>query len=375
MSDITSAYNVAKDIYLRPEFNNLCGFQETELTQVLDQIVVECEMSPQKGREALNMMQAFYNGYCFSEKVTEFIYNPTLTLYFLELFQKDCQFPRLMLDQNLAMDRSKLSYLSKLINGESIIFQGLNETPPLSGFELANRFGVHDMLRQNKDNLFIISLLYYLGILTLNGETLLGELRFKIPNLVVRRLYVERLFEDLLPQNAERFEARQLAEAFYQSGELQPLCEFMEQRYFRVFDNRDYSWANELTIKTAFLTVLFNDVLYIMDSEKPLERRYADLTLIIRPERRQISIYDFILEFKYLSLSEIGLTGEKARQHTLEELKGLTLVKQKLTESKQQLLDYQMRLESKYGHSLKLQLISVVALGFERVVWERVERE
>ena len=271
------------------------------------------------------------------------------------------------------MDRSKLSYLSKLINGESIIFQGLNETPPLSGFELANRFGVHDMLRQNKDNLFIISLLYYLGILTLNGETLLGELRFKIPNLVVRRLYVERLFEDLLPQNAERFEARQLAEAFYQSGELQPLCEFMEQRYFRVFDNRDYSWANELTIKTAFLTVLYNDVLYIMDSETPLARRYADLTLIIRPERRYIAIYDFILEFKYLSLSDLGLSGEKVKQHTIEKLKGLIAVKQKLDESKQQLLDYQKRLESKYGHSLKLQLISVVALGFERVVWERVE--
>jgi len=34
------------------------------------------------------------------------------------------------------------------------------------------------------------------------------------------------------------------------------LSKFVEQRYFKVFDNRDYRWANELTVKTAFLTLL-----------------------------------------------------------------------------------------------------------------------
>jgi len=32
-------------------------------------------------------------------------------------------------------------------------------------------------------------LLYYLGMLSLNGETEYGELSFKIPNLVVRKLF------------------------------------------------------------------------------------------------------------------------------------------------------------------------------------------
>ncbi len=49
-----------------------------------------------------------------------------------------------------------------------------------------------------------------------------------------------------------------------------PLCEFVEQRYFKVFHNADYRWANELTVKTAFLTLLYDDILYVMDSE--LER-------------------------------------------------------------------------------------------------------
>lgn len=60
------------------------------------------------------------------------------------------------------------------------------------------------------------------------------------------------------------------------------------------------------------------------------------------------------------------------RQLTLEKLKALAPVKQKLTESENQLFDYQTHLKSKYGDVLRLQLISVVAVGFERVVWQKV---
>jgi len=371
MSDITSAYNVAVNIYLDSDFNDLCGFKESEIKDVVTQIVKECRLEAEKISQALYVIKSFYNGYCFSDLSEQQVYNPTLALYFLSFFQKKCQFPRLMLDNNMAMDRGKLTYISRLLNGESIIFQALNEKPPLSLKQLADRFGVDDMLNANHDTTFIVSLLYYLGILTLNGETFLGKLRFKIPNLVVRKLYVERLFEMFLPQEQEREKIRLVAEEFYQTGDLQPVCDFMEQRYFKVFDNRDYSWANELTIKTAFLTVLFDDVFYIMDSETELERRYADLTMIVRPERRHSPLLNFLLEFKYLKFSEVGLSGEQVRQLSIDELNALPPVKQKLTDSKKQLLDYQTRLKSKYD-DCPLQLISVVTVGFERVVWQKV---
>ena len=147
----------------------------------------------------------------------------------------------------------------------------------------------------------------------------------------------------------------------------------MEQKYFKVFDNIDYKKANELTIKTAFLTVLFDDVSYIMDSETAIKRRYADLTMILRPERRKFPIYDFILEFKFIKLAELNLSGEKARKLTKNELNALPIVKKKLADAKKQLLDYKTGLQKKYGDELKLKLISVVAVGFERVVWEIVE--
>jgi hypothetical protein len=372
MSDITSAYNVAENIYMEPAFNELCGFRESELKSVLNQIVEECELSSQKGQEALSLMQTFYNAYCFSERANELVYNPTLALYFLKYFQHDCQYPRRMLDSNLKMDLNKLTYLSCLPNGRTIIQQALEGTPPLVLSLLTDRFGIDDMLKTTQSNQFIVSLLYYLGILTLDGETALGKLRFKIPNLVVRKLYVEHLFEMLLPKELEREEVRLLAEDFYQTGNLQPICDFMEQRYFKMFDNRDYKTANELTIKTAFLTALFDDVWYMMDSEMQLKRRYADLTMIIRPDFRQLPLRDFLFEFKYLKLSEVKLSGEKVKALSLTALEALAPVKEKFADSEKQLLDYQTRLQSKYGDVLKLQLISVVAVGFDRVVWKTV---
>ncbi len=371
MTDITSSYNVAEDIYLDSDFNDLCGFRESELKSLLSKIVKQCKLSKQKEQDALHLMKTFYNGYCFNQSVQEFVYNPTLVLYFLKFFQKKCQFPRKMLDNNLAMDRGKLSYVSSLLNGESVIFQALNENPALSLFELADRFGVQDMLSASKDTQFIVSLLYYLGILTLNGETDLGKLRFKIPNLVARKLYVERLFEMHLTKS-EREQTSKLAEYFFQTGDLQAICDFMEQHYFKVFDNRDYKLANELTIKTAFLTVLFNDVLYVMDSEFSTGRRYVDLSMMIRPERRKFPIFDFILEFKYISLSDINLSGKELRNMSIDKLKTLTLVKKNLADAKKQLLSYNASLENKYGDGLKLKLISVVAVGFDRLVWQEV---
>jgi len=101
----------------------------------------------------------------------------------------------------------------------------------------------------------------------------------------------------LLPELTEQNQSRLLAKQFYKTGDLQPLIDFIEKRYFKVFDNRDYGTANELTIKTAFLTLLFNDTFYIMDSETEFERRFADLTMIVRPERRKSALQNFLLDF------------------------------------------------------------------------------
>jgi hypothetical protein len=237
--------------------------------------------------------------------------------------------------------------------------------------QLARRFGVQDMLNAVKDPPFMASLLYYFGVLTLAGQGLLGKLILQIPNLVARSLYVERLQELWLPTYEDRETIPRCAEAFYLTGDLQPLGDFIEQRTFKVLSNRDYRWSNELLVKMAFLTLLFNDRLYMMVSELETERGYMDLSLIVRPDMRHFQALDLVLEFKYLSLKDLGLTGEQVRAQPREALAILPTVALKLDEAADQARRYGAALRERYGLR-DLRAFAVVALGLERVVWRAV---
>ncbi len=370
LSDITSGYNVAENIYLLPQFNDLCGFTQKEVAQVLHRVARECGFSETKANEALTMIRAFYDGYRFSHRAEERVYNPTLVLYFMKALQRERQYPRKMLDFNLSMDRAKLAYVSRLPNGGQVILDALGGQYLPRVQELSDRFGVKEMLNIGEDVDLIASLLYYLGVLTLGDETEFGELTLKIPNLIVRRLYAEQMREMLLPDHKK---GQQIAQTLYQTGKMQPLCDFVEQRYFPVFDNRDYRWANELTIKTAFLTLLFNDILYIMDSEPALEREYADLIMIVRPDMRQYRLLDILIEFKYLKLKdELGISKAEARAMSRKDLEALPQVREKMTQARTKLAGYRQALQARYKDTLRLRVYAVTAIGFERLVWQEV---
>ena len=368
MSDLTSAYNVAENIYLLPQFNGLCGFREEEIDEILSGIAKECALSESQASEALATMRTFYDGYRFSEGIEERVYNPTLALYFLKAFHRDCHYPRNILDSNLAMDRSKMHYIARLPEGDRLIFDVLAEEAPVTIPKLADRFGVEDMLYAPKDTGFVASLLYYFGILTFGGVTPFGELILTIPNLVIRKLYAESIREMLLPDAQEANMARRAAQALYQHGDIKPLCDFMEQKYFKVFSNRDYAHVNELTVKTAFLTLLFDDTLYIMESEAEIERGHTDLTMIVRPDMRQYRVLDILIEFKFVSLQEVGLDGKALEKMDEEALRMLPAVQKKQQEAEAGLARYREKLKRKFGDVLRLHSFSVVAMGFERLV-------
>ena len=81
MSDITSGYNIAEDIFLEPEFADLCGFSEEEVAETLREIAKLCGMENNKADEALGVMRSCYNGYNFIPRSTDFLYNPTPVSY------------------------------------------------------------------------------------------------------------------------------------------------------------------------------------------------------------------------------------------------------------------------------------------------------
>jgi hypothetical protein len=92
----------------------------------------------------------------------------------------------------------------------------------------------------------------------------------------------------------------------------------------------------------------------MMDSEPELERRRADLTMIIRPDARPFTIPDILIEFTFASLKDAGLNGEQA-----------------MSEARAQVHKNMEILNRKYA-DLRLLGYAVVSLGFERICWKEV---
>ena len=367
LSDITSGYNIAEDIFFEPEFGDLCGFREEEVAKTLGDIAVGCGFGEGKASEALEMMRTCYNGYNFIPRGRRVVYNPTLCLYFFKQFQKRCAYPSKMLDANLAVDDSKLEYVARIPGGRELILSLMQKWREVTVLDIKDRFGLSEMLSDHsRDKTFIASFLYYFGVLTLAGETDKLQLILKVPNLVMHSLYVERVQRMMLPDPVVRDCGRLAAEKVYQEGDIEPVCTFVQDHLFGVFKNRDYAQANELTVKTAFLALLYNDILYIMDSEPELKRRYADLTMIIRPDMRRGKIFDVLIEFKFLSLKQLNLSGETIRSMSPAELYAQPMVKHALEEGTDQVMDYGHRLADRY-RNLRLKKFVVAALGFERI--------
>jgi hypothetical protein len=90
--------------------------------------------------------------------------------------------------------------------------------------------------------------------------------------------------------------------------------------------------------------------------------------MIIRPDKRHFEIFDVLIEFKFVTLKDAGITGEQARQLPEDELCGMPKIKKALEEGKQQVALYGKKLDDKYGN-LRLKKFVVTALGFERVCW------
>ena len=372
MSDITSGYNIAENIYFEPEFNDLCGFKQNEIEDVLKKIVDKCGFEKEKAKESANLIQTYYNGYTFSHAADEQIYNPTLCLYFFKQFEKTCKYPREMLDDNLAVDDAKLKYIAQVPKGSDLLMSLMEKDQQVVAEKISKRFGIEEMLTdKSRDSTFLASFLYYFGVLTIAGDTEDLKVILKVPNLVMQSLYVERVQKMLLPEPDDRDDGKLAAELVYQKGDMSPLCRFMEERYFKVFHNRDYRWANELTVKTAFLTLLYNDIIYIMDSEKEIDRRYADLTMIIRPDKRYGKVFDVLIEFKFVKLKDAKLSGEQARALSEDALRRIPEIVKQMEDGKKQVKEYGKTLEQRYGN-LRLKKFVVVALGFERVCFSSV---
>ena len=389
LSDLTSGFNTATDVSLRPELASLCGFQEGELRGLLEAVAQEKNLSAATIEAALETMRTWYNGYRFTnypaqnlpEGVGAGVYNPINALYFLKHLYDFQEPPETLQDENLRTDQAKLSFLARTSAGAGVVEALTGGEGEIRIPRLVSKFSLRSLTeRLTKDRGAVASLFYYMGLLTLTE----ARGRLKIPNLVVRKLFLDRLLEIFLPQTEDSYQVREVALSFFEDGNLVPLLNFFEKKILPVLSNRDLgfppakpgqggSGVNETFFKGLFLSVLFDDQRYVLHSELEVEKGYVDLCLLSRTENRYPNAFDILFELKFVRRTEVGKTAEELSVLGDEELRQLAPVQEAFAEARQQVRRYRESLTSRYGDGISRRGYAVVAVGLERLLGEEVE--
>lgn len=221
LSDLTSGLNITKNVSQHPALDGLCGFHEGEVRRLLDQLLAEIEADKLPGaaggragtvEAAIEMMRVWYDGYQFSPAASERVYNPTLVWYFLDRLQDFREYPAKLLDANLGIDQDKLAFLAREVPGQQVIIDLVQTGGTIEVQHLVDGFTLAELCQSHRLDLDrLSSLLFYHGLLTMEGRTERRSLLFGLPNLAAKEFYLNCLSANLLTEEHPRRAARPVA--------------------------------------------------------------------------------------------------------------------------------------------------------------------
>ena len=322
MDDVTSGFNIGKNVSLHPEFNELLGFTENEVRTVLE-IYRECGVFEQDVDAALDMMRQWYDGYRFAEDVETDLYNTDMVLYFLDHSVPNRRGPKDPIDTNVRIDYGKLRHLlvtGRRLNGNfdllrHIIADGEAESPIQASFPLERLAG-----REN-----FLSLLHYFGLLSIRGVAR-GLPRLGIPNQTVKRLmygYLRDAWDEMDVFSADFYDLLRLTGDMAYEGAWRPAVEYLSGAVARQTAIRDYI-DGERVVHAFFAAYLGLTDHYVLHSERELNKGYADLHLEPFMPRHPGIGYGYLIEFKYLKRGEKpdDARAAAAGRQALDQLQG-----------------------------------------------------
>ena len=113
LDDLTSGFYIGSNYTLSAQFNEMTGFTEQEVRDMLTYYSTQFEYNHTID-ELTAIMKPWYDNYCFASKkfgkVT--MYNSNMVLYFVDNYVNNaCEVPDSMIDDNIRTDYSKLRML------------------------------------------------------------------------------------------------------------------------------------------------------------------------------------------------------------------------------------------------------------------------
>lgn len=286
MYDVTSGFNIGKNISLNSAFNEMIGLAEDEVKEMMAYYDIPSQY--------FELMKEWYGSYQFSEKSKEKIFNTDMVFYFIGEYLKEDEPPKELIDINVRSDYSKLReviYTNQRLNGNFETLKNL-----IAGDTIELQTIKRDFSGANfKDEDNFKSLLFYLGLVTIKEVTI--DTILKIPNETIKRIDIDFLKESL--ELEEIFELNvshlsKLLKAFALHGDLE-VFKYLASEIKKNTGLRDYI-QNEQTIKAMYLAYLSLTPYFVVKSELELNKGFADITL--KPLNPYVDYFGLV-EFKF----------------------------------------------------------------------------
>lgn len=299
MDDLTSGFNIGTNYSLSPDFNEMTGFTEEEVREMLDYYRSVLPFNHTTD-ELIKVMKPWYDNYCFAEERygETTMYNSVMVLNFVDNYiRSNYQIPKKMVETNIRIDYDKLRMLirhdKEFAHDASIIQQLVTQ-----GFVIGTLNENFPAERINDPDNFL-SLLFYFGMVTIDG-TYDGETKFIIPNEVVRdQMYTYLL--DTYKENDlvyDRYSKGKLESKLAYHGEFKPYFEYIADCLKKYSSQRDKQ-KGEAFVHGFTLAMTSQNKFYRPISELDNDGGYADIFLSPLCDIYKDMVDSYIIELKY----------------------------------------------------------------------------
>ena len=319
MDDLTSGFNIGTNYTLNPQFNEMTGFTEKDVRDMLEYYSTTCPFNHSVD-ELIELMKPWYDNYCFAEECygRSSMYNSNMVLYFIDNYvHSGGNLPRYMIEENIRVDYNKLRMLirkDKEFAHDASVIQTLLQQGYVTG-ELKTGFPAESISDPNN----FVSLLFYFGMLTISGMHK-GETKLTIPNQVVR----EQLFAYILDTYHENdltfdsYEKRKLVSGLAYDGKWKPYFEYIAGCLHRYASQRDKQ-KGEYFVHGFTLAMTAQNPFYRPVSEKDSQEGYVDLFLYPLLDIYKDMRHSYIIELKYAKGKDSNERIEQLRRQAVEQ--------------------------------------------------------
>ena len=357
MDDVTSGFNIGTNISTLPQFNNIIGFSEDEVRERITYYKDEDALPENVTVDGLvEIMKPWYDNYCFSEdRLEERMFNSDMALYFLNSYLQLGKAPKMMVDNNIRTDYSKLRHLvqiDKTFGANASVIQQIIAEGSITA-QIATSFPAEKMT----DTENFKSLLFYFGMLSIQG-TDFGSAILGIPNLTVREqlyTYLVEAYREAKMFDLDLSSFSALVKEMALRGEWEPVFRFFARELERQSAIREFI-DGEAHIKGFLLAYLGLTQGYVILPEHESSKGYADFYMMPDLLHQPDIAYSYIVEVKY------------ARRDASDA--DIALLKRDAAEQLRRYAADEKVLRTK-GNT-RLELITLVFKGWELVVLEKL---